>query len=85
MDQTRAKEILAGVISKMFPEQEIEDEAKRRLFICLLPDGPQPHCRHYNPNEDGYMGPKCDGCGCFLKYKSRSIKSKCPLNKWEIK
>lgn len=79
---SKGKEILTGVLNRMFPDQEIEDEAKRKIFLCLLPDGEEPHCRFYNENKDGYMGPKCDGCGCFLKFKARSPESKCPLNKW---
>lgn len=76
-------EKLQGLLNKVFPNQEVEAEAKRRIFLCLLPDGDSPHCRHYEEREDSKLGPKCGGCGCFLKFKSRSPKSKCPLGKWE--
>lgn len=78
----KIKEIIDGLKNTYFRDEGISDEGKRRLFICLLTDGPYEHCRHYE--EDGSVfGPKCTGCGCFLKYKVHSQKSKCPLGKWE--
>ena len=29
------------------------------------------------------LGDHCTACGCFLKLKTRSLKSKCPYDKWD--
>ena len=74
-------EILDGVINDLYPDIEIEDEARRRLKICLTPDKYEPHCKYYSHNN--LLGPKCTKCGCVLKYKVKSTTSKCPIKKWE--
>lgn len=58
-----------------------KEEAKRRINICLEKDGENEHCR--NLNKDKVLGLRCSECGCILKYKIFSEKSKCPIGKWK--
>jgi len=73
--------IITGVINHIFDNEDVSDLAKNRISTCLSEDKPYPHCRYYNP--DGIIGPKCDACGCVLKFKSKSPTASCPINKWE--
>ncbi len=70
MSQT--KEILDGFYNLIFPDNEVEEIAKKRLVICY-------ECPIRTNN-------KCDkakgGCGCYLAAKTRSVNSSCPKNKW---
>ena len=72
--------IIKGLWNNWYPDEEINKLAEERLSKCLKPEGVYDHCRHYNPT--AVLGVKCDGCGCYLKYKSKSPNSKCPLKKW---
>lgn len=81
---SKIKEIIEGLVNDIVDNPGVKAEAQRRLFICLQPDEPYPHCRNYNA-DDKLLGPRCTGCSCILKYKSKSPDSKCPLGKWENK
>jgi hypothetical protein len=68
MKSDKFKEIVNGWTNYIFPNEEVEKEAKRRAEICS-------ECPSNN------MG-VCGECGCPLFAKTRSETSKCPLNKW---
>jgi hypothetical protein len=62
------KEIIEGWGNYIFPDPEVEKIAKERALICS-------EC----PNNKLGI---CSECGCPLISKTRSINSKCPINKW---
>ena len=61
-------EIIEGWKNYTFPSPHVEKVARARAGICAT-------C----PSNSGK---KCGECGCPLSAKVRSLKSKCPLNKW---
>ena len=64
----KLQEIVAGWTNVLFTDPAVEVEALRRAQICA-------ECP-FNKNN------KCSSCGCPLVAKTRSMKSKCPENKW---
>lgn len=70
MNWEKFNEIKEGWKNYIFPNQEIEEMAEKRAIICSDCD------------KNGFG--VCQECGCPLVAKTRSPKSKCPLNKWEI-
>ena len=62
-------EIYDGWKNLTFPNSSIENEAKRRIIICI-------DCDRFSNRKI------CNLCGCYMPAKVRSIKSKCRLNKW---
>lgn len=62
-------EIYSGWKNYMFPNPEIEEKAKKKAAICVS-------CPKIKPNKF------CSVCGCYIPAKTRSPRSKCPLNKW---
>jgi len=62
-------EIISGWKNYVFPNKEVEKIATERMLTCL-------DCSKLKTNK------RCGLCGCFMPAKVRSIKSKCPLNKW---
>jgi hypothetical protein len=76
-------QILEGITNSIFKKEDVEQIAKQRMRICI-------GCSLYDEKGTGCMvsgtEPCCDqskgGCGCSLKFKTRSLSSACPLNKW---
>ena len=80
-------QIIEGITNSIFKKEDVEEIAAQRMAICAK----CPLCT----NEDkGCMvpgtSPCCDqkqgGCGCSLKFKTRSLSSYCPHPdgpKWE--
>jgi hypothetical protein len=68
---SRLSEIYEGWKNYIFPNPEIEKEAKRRIAICI-----ETNCKEMQPNNT------CSLCGCYMPAKVRSPKSKCKLKKW---
>jgi hypothetical protein len=72
--------ILEGVKNSMFKQEHIEEIAASRMAICedcFFIDKEGSKC---------YMKgtqPCCGECGCKLSFKTRSLSSSCPKNKWE--
>lgn len=67
-------EIWEGTVNTVFLKQAVEKTAYQRLQICRKCD--------YNSKYGGkkVRGPEsCRYCGCFLKIKTRSMASSCPL------
>jgi len=80
-------QILEGVTNSIFKKEDIEEIAAQRLKICIS-------CSLYDISDKGCIvpgtSPCCDikqgGCGCSLKFKTRSLSSSCPHPegpKWE--
>jgi hypothetical protein len=76
-------QILEGVTNSIFKKEDVEEIAEQRMSVCYV-------CQLYTLNDKGCMvagtTPCCDekqgGCGCSLKFKTRSLSSECPLGKW---
>lgn len=66
--KSKVFEITSGWKNLMFPTPHTEKVAYARAGICAK-------CE-YN------KGKKCGQCGCILSAKTRSMDSKCPVNKW---
>lgn len=68
---SKLDEIYAGWKNYIFPNPKVEEEAKRRIAICV-----KNECKKYRENDT------CGMCGCFMPAKTRSPKSRCLLGKW---
>lgn len=78
-------QILEGVMNSIFKKEDVEIIAKERMNICV-------NCDLYDDGKDATAcvvsgtHPCCNqqkgGCGCSLLFKTRSLSSSCPLNKW---
>lgn len=73
------KKIIEGIINSLTGQEK--ELAEERISVCLKPDEGFDHCSFYN--KESILGPKCDACGCVLKYKIKSPDSKCPKDKWK--
>lgn len=77
-------QILEGVTNSIFKREDVEDIANVRMSVCYL-------CKLYTEHDSGCMvsgtGPCCNqklgGCGCSLKFKTRSLSSECPMGHWK--
>jgi hypothetical protein len=70
------KEILEGVTNTLLKSEMVEDIAKDRVAICNK-------CDEKKTEECAAMITSCCNiCGCSLEFKTRSLKSACPINKW---
>lgn len=77
-------QILEGVMNSVFKREDVEEIATKRMKICR-------NCHLYDTFGDGCVvkgtQPCCNekhgGCGCSLEFKTRSLSSDCPLNKWK--
>ena len=65
---SQLSEIFEGWKNYAFPNKDIENEAKRRMTICV-------GCDKLKKN-------KCVLCGCYMPAKVRSPKSRCRIKKW---
>ena len=66
---SKLSEIYSGWKNYAFPNQMVENEAKKRIEICVK-------CIELSKRNI------CNVCGCYMPAKVRSLKSKCELNKW---
>jgi len=71
MDSNILSEIYHGWKNYIFENPVVETEAKRRIKICVSDE-----CGKFTRLHT------CELCGCFMPAKVRSLKSKCPVNKW---
>lgn len=77
-------QILEGITNTLFKKEDIERVAAIRMEICeqcemfdltgkgCVVPGSQPCCSHLN-----------GGCGCSLKFATRSMSKSCPVDNWE--
>ena len=69
--------------NSIFKKEDVEQIADARMEICGF-------CDLFTKSDDGCMisgtGPCCNqklgGCGCSLKFKTRSLSSECPMGHW---
>ncbi len=77
-------QIVEGITNSIFKKEDVEEIAEYRMEICKK-------CQLYDTQGSGCMVPgtqpccneKAGGCGCSLVFKTRSLSSDCPLNKWK--
>lgn len=77
-------QIIEGVTNSIFKREDVEQIASERMKTCLL-------CPLYTESDNGCLvpgtGPCCNqeegGCGCSLKFKTRSLSSDCPKGHWK--
>jgi len=72
--------ILEGVKNSIFKQEHIEEIASTRMSICEsceLIDRVGTKCYMVGTQ------PCCGDCGCKLSFKTRSLSSSCPKDKWD--
>ena len=69
------KEILEGVSNFIIRSQAIEDVANLRYSICK-------ECPSLSTDCIKPVSECCNVCGCSLEFKTRSMSSSCPIDKW---
>ena len=57
-------------------KQEVEQVAEERMEICRK-------CEYNSTNKGRPGTEKCLQCGCVLRWKTHSLSSSCPLEKWK--
>jgi hypothetical protein len=69
--------IFEGIKNAIIRDEFVEDVARMRHEICDV-------CE-FKGNECAIKGsaPCCNECGCSLSFKTRSLSSECPKNKWK--
>lgn len=71
--------IIEGWRNHLFPPEKLKDfigeTSVSRLEICI-------GCEHNSTPNKIKMFSKCRKCGCPLIQKSKSLQSKCPIDKW---
>lgn len=71
--------ILEGIKNYLFTTDTIEQIASERYTICQA-------CPNFDLTGGDCLAPGtqpcCSNCGCSLKFKTRSLSSECPIQKW---
>ena len=67
--------ILSGIKNLLLKDKYIEQIALDRKAICDA-------CEHISKECAGLITECCSVCGCSLKFKTRSLESSCPKDKW---
>lgn len=71
------KKIIEGIKNSIIRDEFVEEVANLRYNICDVCDSKGDEC--VMPG----TAPCCNECGCSLSFKTRSLSSECPLNKWK--
>ena len=71
------KQILEGVKNSIIRDEFVEEVAKIRYDICNNCELKGKKCAVKG------TAPCCNECGCSLTFKTRSLSSDCPLDKWK--
>jgi hypothetical protein len=69
--------ILEGITNTIIRNEFVEDVAKHRMEVCDACDQKGNKCLVTG------TAPCCNECGCSLTFKTRSLSSDCPLDKWK--
>ena len=69
--------ILEGITNAIIRDEFVEDVAKHRMKVCDACEYKGDKC--LVPG----TGPCCNDCGCSLSFKTRSLSSDCPKDKWK--
>lgn len=87
MPEIKINHIAEGIKNSILPREEVEKIAKVRAEICAA-------CSYNSANKDkAFFTPgknyskirpdaHCTICACNIHAKVRSLKSKCPIDKW---
>ena len=74
------KQIYEGIKNSIMRDEFVENVAAQRMSICNK-------CSELDLKgkkcEVKGTQPCCGNCGCSLAFKTRSLSSDCPLNKWK--
>jgi hypothetical protein len=70
------KKIIEGITNSIVRDDFVEHVASLRNDICAECPSKGKKCAVKG------TGPCCNECGCSLAFKTRSLSSSCPLNKW---
>jgi hypothetical protein len=71
------KEILEGITNSVIRDETVEEIAALRYNLCNQCPSKGGECAVKG------TGPCCGECGCSLSFKTRSLASDCPLDKWD--
>ena len=71
------KQILEGVKNSIIRDEFVEEVARIRYDICNNCELKGKKCAVKG------TAPCCNECGCSLTFKTRSLSSDCPLDKWK--
>lgn len=71
------KQIFEGITNAVIRDEFVEDVAKHRYEICNACSSKGDECVVIG------TAPCCNECGCSLTFKTRSLSSECPLDKWK--
>lgn len=81
----KIREILDGIKNSVFVKEEVEKIANERYAICKgcdkISTAPDDELKGKNYNK---LRPDehCTICACNIHAKVRSLKTKCPIDKW---
>ena len=71
------KKIVEGITNTVIKDAFVEQVAALRFEICNECPSKGKKCAVKG------TGPCCNKCGCSLAFKTRSLSSDCPLDKWQ--
>lgn len=69
------EKILEGIKNSLVKNSFVDSIAEDRLKICKA-------CSNYSTNCVALVSTCCKICGCSLSFKTKSLSSSCPINKW---
>lgn len=69
------EKILEGIKNSLIKSSYVDSIAADRLKICKA-------CSNYSTNCVALVSTCCKICGCSLSFKTKSLSSSCPINKW---
>jgi hypothetical protein len=71
------KQIIEGITNSVIRNETVEEIAVLRFTICDDCPSKGTECAVKG------TAPCCNECGCSLGFKTRSLSSSCPLDKWD--
>lgn len=71
------KKIVEGITNTVIKDAFVERVSALRFEICNECSSKGTKCAVKG------TGPCCNECGCSLAFKTRSLSSDCPLDKWQ--
>ena len=69
-------QILEGITNAIIRDEYVEAVSRVRMNVCEVCPSKGTKCAVPG------TAPCCDECGCSLTFKTRSLSTECPLNKW---
>jgi hypothetical protein len=68
---------MEGITNTLIRNEFVEDVARHRMEVCDACNQKGDKCLVAG------TAPCCNECGCSLTFKTRSLSSDCPLDKWK--